>query len=422
MRWPPTPDMKQFFFILLFFLVVAIFYFFCRRADESPRMITAEEKYRLLSSAEIQQIQFDGHIRVKVNLNGDTVGYWFLWDTGASRSMMDLELVEKYNLAQVGKVSTTDFNSISRVLNIFRLEKMAIGNAVFEDFIVTGFTSEKPECVEKKEHGIIGADVISKINWLIDYRNKNLYAIHPDSLAPVEKLLDTTLLPAVTIPFVTHEHSKRPKISINVDGKKIGNVIVDTGDGSVFGIHLPMTMMDELNPFDKNQLLAHSLGDLSGGLFGASKQEKITVRPRKVQIGDLDLEDQTVTFSTNVDKIIGNGMLFNYRVFLDYRNHQLHLCQWPDRKSHRMRVGYGFGLKLDSSRETKVAYVYEASSADHAGLVYGDEIVRINGKTFEGNDCEIATWLFQFAPEKIEVEVKGKGLKIIEYEGARIKL
>lgn len=414
--------MKHFFFILLFFLVIAIFYFFFQWTDESPGIITAEERYRLLSGVDIQQIQFDGHIRAKVYINADTVGYWFLWDTGASRSMMDMELVEKYNLAQVGKVSTTDFNSISRVLNIFRLEKMAIGNAVFEDFIVTGFTSENPECVEKKEHGIIGADVISKINWLIDYRNKNLYAIHPDSLAPVEKLLDTASLPAVTIPFITHEHSKRPKISINVDGKKIGNLIVDTGDGSVFGIHLPMTMKDALNPIDKNQLLAHSHGDLSGGIFGASKQEKITVRPRKVQIGNLDLEDQTVTFSTNVDKVLGNGVFFNYRVFLDYRNHQLHLYQWPDRKSHRMRVGYGFGVKLDGSRETKVAYVYEASYADRAGLVYGDEIVSINGKTFEGDDCEIATWLFQFAPDEIQVEVKDKGLKIIAYDGAWIKL
>lgn len=407
--------MKRFISIFLSLTALELaFYLSPLRIDETRN---PDAKYTLNKAIDTLEMKYDGHIYVKTTVNNDTASYWFLWDTGAQASFIDEELVQQYQLQEIGIGRNIDSNLKAREVIKYRIDTLHFNNSLYEDFHFSGLAIEKPKCSEKSHRGIIGANIISKTNWAIDYRNRKLYIIHPDSAADdsiieAQRLSDTLRL--FSLPITTSTSKGVPKVALAANDEIIDDVIFDTGyNGSIV---LPMKIYERNASLFGEDIQLRSHGEISKGLFGTVSGSSLHLNVQNISVGNLTLQDQMVNFQAKTVKLLGNGILRNYFIKLNYRGDNIKLLETPVKKKKYKVVnrGFGFSFRLKDGALI-VTRVNENSPAYEAGIEYGDEILCVNEQRYEGDECNVNEWYSQFLCETILLEIKGKGTIELEY-------
>ncbi len=129
-------------------------------------------------SIKLKQIP-TGHLQCEVKINGITG--WFILDTGASSSCIDLAMADYFLLLPEESSIRAAGAGASNMLTKSSVDnQVEVGEKCFKKFKLVIFDlSHVNVALEDhdsgKVHGILGADILEKGKAVIDYKSKRLY-------------------------------------------------------------------------------------------------------------------------------------------------------------------------------------------------------------------------------------------------------
>jgi hypothetical protein len=246
--------------------------------------------------------------------------------------------------------------------------------------------------------GVIGYDFISRFVSEIDYDNHVLTLHDPAKFqyAGAGKAIPMTI--ASTIPVVP----------MKIDGHE-GEFRLDVGSSSTVDLHGPFVAKNQLH--DPNKKSVEAMGGGFGGTFTST-----IVRMKKLEIGPYSWEDPIVSLSGATTGAlasedfagnVGNHILERFKVTLDYDKKILYL-EPGKRYGSRDQISRS-GAQLARFGDTvKVVQVLDHSPAEKAGLLEGDVVTVVEGRS-------IAEW----TPEKIRAIEENPDTKQMKVEVMR---
>lgn len=326
-----------------------------------------EEKVMQFGFKRTLPFRYDkGLIIVEANI--DDKPYNFIFDTGASM-IIDDDFAKKVKYKKIGIQRSKDSGGNRKKLKIVKLNKVSIGGIEFSD-IVTGISDldklKTTTCIDFA--GIIGANVMNKSVWQIDYQNKII--ILTDSR-------DSLNQPNSKKTFYFDAAGKKtPNIQLSINGKFIGELWLDTG--STRGIDLPEKALQNIDATHKF-IISNSM---SSGLHSEYiETSKTTIIP-KITLGqDAEIENSFLAFNKNLPHgLVGNRFLHDYLITIDWRYQEITLGSTPkNRSSLYSSFGFSVGVKAQT---LVIGSLIKNSSADKAGLKLYDQILQLGEKNY----------------------------------------
>lgn len=326
-----------------------------------------EEKIKQFGFKRTLPFRYDkGLIIVEANI--DDKPYNFIFDTGASM-VIDDDFAKGVKYKKIGIQRSRDTGGTKKIKKVVKLNKVSIGGIDFLD-IVTGISDldklKTTTCIDFV--GIIGANVMNKSVWQIDYQNKTIILTDSrDSLSqPNNKR---------TFDF-NAVGKKTPSIRLSIDGKFIDELSLDTGSSG--GMDLPEKDLQNLNTTHKFIIQKA----MSSGLFSEHiEASQTTIIPTLTLGQDVEIENSFLTFNKNLPQgLIGNLFLQDYLLTIDWRYQEITLGA-TQKKTSSLFSTFGFfaGIKAET---LVIGSLIEQSSADRAGLKLFDQILQIGERSF----------------------------------------
>ncbi|MGB1217005.1 MAG: aspartyl protease family protein [Saprospiraceae bacterium] len=292
----------------------------------------------------------------------------FVFDTGAS-VIFDDDFVSTLDVQDLGKIKTVDSNNKKKYKQYVKMEKINIKNVSFYD-IVVGVSDldalNTATCLNIS--GIIGANIMNKCIWQIDYENQKIvFTNNRDSLSLSGK--------EQVINFSSIGKGV-PTIPLYADGSYWGEVIIDTGSNK--GISINENYLLDSIKFVENH--GYSLG-----LSSTRKSIKKTAIIPSIELNRVfSLKDQAISFDKKrTFGLIGNGFLRNYKMTIDWMNQQIILTE-NEKILGTFQKDFGFSL-LFTDNDIRIGGIRIGSEAYKKGLRLNDVVIGINNIIFNKN-------------------------------------
>lgn len=245
---------------------------------------------------------------IVVEATVDGVQGKFVLDTGAFDSKISTPLADRARLIAKTTKTVTTAQGIDGQVPVTQVTSFQLASADFQRTsagILTFADSSATRCLAD---GLIGANLMRRGYWKIDYQ-KQTVTISAEPIAIPDR--------AITLPFQHPTLSATPSVSVNLAGRPVSGVIVDTGFNG--GLVLPLELADE---FAANIDL--TIQDQStSGIFG-SNNETLVVKTLPLAIGDWQTSIP-VEFSSLGKGLLGNEVLEHFDIYLDYQQDLIHL-------------------------------------------------------------------------------------------------
>ena len=254
----------------------------------------------------------DGVIHRAIGESGHIMFDGFLFDTGAELSCLFKEV--PFNMKLVGYEKVSGMNKESNWEKVYYLKSFSIDTiGVNRVFLMKLDTSKVSNSIrEIFEKGIIGMNIISKANWLIDFKNETVECVSRDfahSLSSCNYIL------------LKYRKTLRPVVSINIEGVEIKNVLFDTGSFANM----------KLSSTDIDRILSKRMADNVGisKYEGLYSEDTIVERKKylfhQLKINNLSLDSVSI-IEDNREPLIGINFLrkFDY-LYIDAKNKTFYL-------------------------------------------------------------------------------------------------
>jgi hypothetical protein len=364
------------------------------------------KKYEFQNDAPYTEIPFeliqDEILLLKASINNNSSEY-FLLDTGASSTFIDIDYIKSLGLSTKGKIPILGAHIETEMVDIdlFSLPGLNIKNLTFN-------TIEFPKEMklpDKKIVGIVGGDILSMfvVNFNFDKNTITLYEKEKFEYKGDGEILDISIA------------SNTPVIKACLNDTIWGNFTIDIG--ATGNLYLIGEILHECN------LIEHKDDFVKSEALGAGgKVDIYYTRINNMSIGSFSIEDIPIGFITfeevaqargEVDGNIGIGLLSRFNIYLDYQGKKIIL-------EKNSNFGKPFvidksGMIVDKDEDKFIIkQVIENTPAYEAGLKEKDELIKINGKpTSNYTLSEITKLLKGNAGERIDLVVK-RGRKEIE--------
>jgi uncharacterized membrane protein/predicted aspartyl protease len=331
---------------------------------------------KLLSGGEIkrehyvQTLPFEwvkGLIVVKARLHSDTTLREFIFDTGAFDCKVESSLASALELEVVAEKTNSTAQGISQKIQVVRIDSLRLGETTIYDIgagkLTYAPTSASP-CVAGS--GLIGANLIKLAHWKIDYEKQELHF----SDTPFEVEEGCHLLP-----FEHPVLSGTPKISIEVEGVAVENILLDVGYNG--GLVLPLSIAHHFDAHPSKVILDES----TSGIYGTNA-DSLLVKQLEVSVGGAKA-NIPVEFSSLNKALLGNEFLKHFTVYIDYDAKQI--CLRPQKE-----------VSIDAPRHFLVAMLSDSlwvvsRTAPELPLRLGDTLATVNGlrpKEAFGSHCD----------------------------------
>ena len=335
-----------------------------------------------------------------------------LFDTGASVPVFDTSLeLEGYNFPDI-TVQEADGSSNARAV---LLGDLSVGQdtqsvrAQNLGVLLTDLT-QVSKLVGRRIDGIVGLSFMAGFVVEIDYAKKNLRFMSPRRFTITDRKPDNQsnfLLPLVD------SNPKRPTSNLLISGKLLGDYdydfILDTGFGGYVSVAQAAAQLSGLIKADTVRIPGESFS--VSHRFHSDK-----IRASFLMLGNINLSNRIIQIDTrNGDNygqngIIGNRLLQNYRLILDYARHKLWLERTTSKEEPDDAAKPTLGLTVRTEAGTvHVVRVAPSSPAARAGVQSGDEILRIDGLSIGviGVQTAIAVLASPDGPTDLEVKHAG---------------
>ena len=335
-----------------------------------------------------------------------------LFDTGASvpvfDSSLDLPAQEGYNFPD-SVIQEADGNSRAHAILLSDLTVGQDGHTVHARNlgVLVSDLSQVSKVMGRKIDGIVGLSFMAGFVAEIDYGKKNLRFYSPRRFTVADRKPDnqSTFLFALS-----DTDPKRPTSNLLVSGKLISDYdydfILDTGFGGYVSVARGAAQL--------SGLLKNETARIASESYSVSHRfhtEKI--RASFLTLGEINLSNRIIQVDTrNGDTygqngIIGNRLLQNYRVTLDYARHKLWLERMTTKEEPDEAAKPTLGLTVRTDGGViHVVKVAPASPAERAGVQNGDTILRIAGVAIAaiGMDTAISVLASPDGPTELEVQ------------------
>jgi len=354
-------------FSRLFAVVLLVFQSpLCGRAQE-PRT-SADLKFAAGQSARRIPFEFVGnHIYLRGRVN-DSDLLWFLLDTGAAASYLDVQRAKSLGL--MGQVNSVKSVSISfpgvRLLNRnFSIRSL-------------GFSAYDGHTID----GMLGYDFINRLVIEIDYvsRTVNLYEPQNYKYSGSGEIIPLIMLEDDSggkVPLVSVRITQLGRAPIE------GKLIADLALRPAITFNTPFVEANKLLQPPQKTIQA-VLG--AGAMLRESRQP--IGRLPKIELGRFTIQSPVAIFfqdkqgvmaSPEFDGVIGSEILRRFKVIFDYSRQQMILE--PNRYfSQSYEHDMAGMLLVTEGTGFRIRQVIENSPATAAGLHEGDVISAINGK------------------------------------------
>ncbi len=320
-------------------------------------------------SAENAPVEFiENHIYLPVNIMGKE-RLWVL-DCGASVNVIDSSFAAEAGLAFEGPVKG---QGASGVVDFYfvTIPAYSVGGIKFNGQKVVAFNFRKlfHKALGLDVVGILGYDFLSRFVTKIDYAKQTLSFYHPGKFEYVGKgeVLESPL------------QGNMLNLPVTVDGKYSGTWTLDIGAPDL-DFHYPYAKANDLLDRKGFDVMA---GDAAG--FTISRISKY----RTVEVGGFALkepwigtpqEEGTGAFASEiVIGNIGNSLLRNFVLYLDYKNQRVILEKGDNFGAELPRPKSGIQFYYNDENDVEVVFVSPDTPAEDAGFQKGDIIKSING-------------------------------------------
>lgn len=335
--------------------------FFCCFASSCDYL----QNIKLLTDGEIrrenyvQELPFEWRkdlIVVKARLNSDTTLREFIFDTGAFNSKIESELATELGLKTIAEKTNTTAQGISQNIEVTRLDSLQLGETTFYTIgagkLSYASTSASP-CIAA--NGIIGANLIKLAHWKIDYEKQVMY--FSDEAFEVDE-------DSYVLPFEHPMLSGTPEIDLEIEGKKVQNILFDVGYNG--GLILPLSIAEHFEESKSEIILDQS----TSGIYGTNV-DSLLVKSLTVNVSGAEAQ-VPVEFSSLNKALLGNGFLKHFMVVINYENNEIHLQKKKDVHIASPQ-SFSVGIKNDS------LWTVNRTSPD-LPLKLGETLFSVNGK------------------------------------------
>jgi predicted aspartyl protease len=361
---------------------------------------------KLFLTGEAPQVEYTAQIPftrtlklivVEVEMGGEPRR--FMFDTGAPMVVSE-ELAKEFDMKVVTTVNVGDSNGKERKQEFVRMPEFAIGSQTFGGFtavVVDLDLSPVIACLDID--GIIGANVMCRAHWKIDYEDQVLYFSNVDEFIP--EVDDATV-----IPFRT-KASFTPVVDLMIDSALVEDVTFDTGSASA--VSISRDRVPNFKAISENAMVSY--GYISSGIYGTTADTAHYFQA-PVSIGESTVPNMLMSVQKNKGKaLLGTSYFDDFDLVLNWKQKQAYLIPRSDSVDMTLRsLGLSF-LKRDD--QLIIGSVTLGKQADKAGLTFSDRVLEFNGidcSTITPEQfCEIRSILDQKdGPVTITVENKGE--------------
>lgn len=295
-------------------------------------------------------------IILKAKINSDTIEREFIFDTGAFNSKVEGGLAEELGLKVVTEKTNSTAQGVTKQIEVVRIDSLLLGEVSVYNLgagkLFYAATSAS-QCVGA--HGIIGANLIQLAHWKIDYE-KQLIHFSDQPFTIDEKYY--------TLPFERPLLSGTPRSTLELQGKKIENVLVDIGYNG--GLILPLGLSQSFSTETSRVVIDNS----TSGIHGVN-QDSIVIKDLALNWGD-ELFTLPVEFSYLGKGLLGNEFLKHFEVVINYDKNELYL-----KKVKQVKIAEPTNFSVAIANDS--TWVVNRTTPSIA-LNIGDTLIEVNGK------------------------------------------
>jgi len=316
------------------------------------------------------------HIFVKAKIQNQEVLSDFIFDTGAGTTISP-ELSYKLKLRKI--ILKGGVDSIDALQKSFpMIDSLIISNI---KFIKVGAVEVEPSKITDTKcnsfEGIIGANIMKKCIWQINYETHELMIT--DKLDKLNNIIG-----AIKIPFLPAPITGSPILSVTLNDSLVMDWILDTGfNGFItFSTENRESFLKKIP--ENNIAINYSLGYNS--IYGIDTVNDVSyILNTKLNIGGHDFSDVSLTFgkykniSRRKNGVIGNKFLENFIVTIDWKENNIYLQPVKEYQKLNNQLSYGINYGFKNGKLI-VAGILKNSEAEKLGITIGDQIIVINGK------------------------------------------
>jgi hypothetical protein len=312
----------------------------------------------------------NNHIYANVIINGHGP-LFVIFDTGGHNLLMPDE-AKALNLSVVGQMAGSGAGEGVIDMGLTKVSSLSIGNATVRDqpFIVTPFYTREVEGIDEK--GMVGFETFRRFVTRIDYGNRTVTLIDPNSFNPADA--------GTPIPLVFD--GDNPEVDGSFEGIP-AKFDIDTGSRSELTLTKPF-----VEQFHLQAKHPHCVDAVDGWGVGGPSRSCVT-RGAMLTIGPVRVANVVTGFATqnkgafaaaSYQGNIGTGFLKRFAVTFDYGHSIMYLkpaAHTSDDIGTYDRAGFWIN---GSANGFKVVDVTPHTPGDEAGIKVDDEIVAVDGK------------------------------------------
>lgn len=308
----------------------------------------------------------------------------FVFDTGASNTVLDSALAVKLGLKSSG---TNRSSSTGGVATFNYIDNYKIGISEKQEItckkIIFSNLSALHGRIGVEFAGIIGFDILNKYITKIDYETKTISLYTQLNKSEIETYTPITFNLNNGIPIPQFNIS----FALNNGEKFNGPILFDSGAGLTLMVNTPFK---ESNQLDKK--VGKTIALQGQDLF--TKKQLEQARIKSITIGIYTFENLPITLTntkagvnsfTYYLGILGNQIISRFNVILDYSNKVIYL-----KPNKNFELPFDFPLSGIRFKKVKdkilIDYVVAGSEAEKIGLKPGQRVTSVDGYT--GNDLE----------------------------------
>ena len=266
--------------------------------------------------------------------------------------------------------------------------RLALGKATA---IVVGTKALESLSQSPKIAGVVGAKMLQSMTLRFDFVSKTLFLTtdhHPPLRIPG----------ASNVPMEHDPSDTQRKVTVNLNGLRLGGMILDTGYTSV---RIP-------------SLLAYYLSDIkiSREIYTAtdfaSKTFTVPILVSKCRIGDYDEPDVEASVTRILGlPLLGIDFLSRFMVTIDYPNDQMTL-QRASNYAQVARVRGDVGFSITKRGANIIAATVDLEAAPYVqGVRPADSIVSVNGVPTKGKTVdEVRDMLYRAAGSTVKIVLR----------------
>ena len=238
------------------------------------------------------------HIYIEVVISGKK--YNFVFDTGYEVTTIDSNIAKEIQYKIIKEVSLSGSSFADQKVTLVELPNIAIASLDFEETygLLQDLSFTKNPATQKID-GIIGNNVMRKSKWQIDYVQK---VIRISNKIDQFKNLPTA-----------------KKIELNNKDWGLGYVAIELNNQK----HQFLFDLGSNGEFTANHSFVKFLKEKDTLL----QQEKQTFPVGKIKIGEIELNDKSITLEKRAGSLLGNAFFENYLLTIDWDKNILYLNQ-----------------------------------------------------------------------------------------------